>query len=153
MSKKGFRFQVSGLHCFSRQKFRRIFHQTMLSFLIVCIIYGCAAFPQPDSRNQPLIAGGDSVPGFSPIQFFQKYISPIDGDRCPMYPSCSAYSLEAFRKHGFLTGWIMTCDRLLRCGRDELKHAPRVIIGGEVYCHDPLAENEFPECQTESLAQ
>lgn len=142
MSRKGFRFQVSGVQYFARQEFRQIRCHTMLFFLILSMIYGCAALPQADSRDQPLITGGDSVPGFSPIQFFQKYISPIDGNRCPMYPSCSAYSREAIQKYGFVKGWIMTCDRLLRCGRDELKHAPRVIIRGEVYCHDPVSGND-----------
>lgn len=60
-----------------------------------------------------------------------------------MYPSCSAYSMEAIQKYGLIKGWVMTCDRLLRCGRDEVKLAPRVIIGGEAYCHDPVADNDF----------
>ncbi|MGE0083329.1 MAG: membrane protein insertion efficiency factor YidD [Desulfococcaceae bacterium] len=112
-------------------------------FLIVCTVYGCAAFPQTDSSDNPLITESESVRSFSPIKIFREYISPIDGNRCPMYPSCSAYSMEAIQKYGLIKGWVMTCDRLLRCGRDEVKLAPRVIIGGEAYCHDPVADNDF----------
>jgi len=40
------------------------------------------------------------------IGFFKEYISPVDGDRCPCYPTCAQYSLEVIRKHGFLRwGW------------------------------------------------
>ncbi len=66
-----------------------------------------------------------------PVNLFRKYISPADGDRCSMHPSCSSYCMNAVEKHGFLKGWVMTCDRLLRCGRDESKHSPPVIRGGE----------------------
>ncbi len=144
MSRKDFMFQFSGVQYFTLHKFRQIRHyQMMLSFLIICMIYGCAAFPQTDISNHILIAEGESARNFSPIQFFRKYISPIDGNRCPMYPSCSAYSMEAIQKYGLVKGWIMTCDRLMRCGRDELKLAPRVIIRGEVYCYDPVSENDL----------
>ncbi len=88
---------------------------------------------------------GISGEGFVPaaVDFFRKHISPIDGDRCPMYPCCSQYSLDAFHKHGFILGWIMTCDRLLRCGRDELSIAPAIIVDGEWRCYDPVEENDF----------
>ncbi|MBW1745868.1 MAG: membrane protein insertion efficiency factor YidD, partial [Deltaproteobacteria bacterium] len=34
------------------------------------------------------------------VRFYKNYISPIDGKQCPMYPSCSQYSIECFEKHG-----------------------------------------------------
>jgi uncharacterized protein len=34
------------------------------------------------------------------IDFFSHHPSTIDGARCPMYPTCSQYSREAFQKHG-----------------------------------------------------
>jgi len=78
-----------------------------------------------------------------PIRFFADTISRADGDRCPMYPSCSAYSQEAFRNYGFLKGWIMTSDRLLRCGRDELKHSAHIWIEGKSHVYDPVINNDF----------
>ena len=50
---------------------------------------------------------------------------------------------EAFDKHGFFTGWMMTIDRLYRCGRDELKHCSWVRVNGELMCFDPLENNDF----------
>ena len=78
-----------------------------------------------------------------PVLFFKKYISPIDGSRCPMFPSCSQYCLDAIEKHGILKGWVMSCDRLLRCGRDEVKLSPRIWVKGVKHCFDPVDNNDF----------
>jgi putative membrane protein insertion efficiency factor len=78
-----------------------------------------------------------------PIHFYGKFISGADGDRCPMHPSCSSYSFEAFKKHGPLKGWIMTCDRLMRCGRDELRLGPPIIAKEKTKTYDPVKNNDF----------
>ena len=78
-----------------------------------------------------------------PVFFFQKFISGADGDRCQMYPSCSNYAINAFKKHGNITGWIMTCDRLLRCGRDEIRYPEPVWINGEKHFLDQIEDNDF----------
>jgi uncharacterized protein len=91
-------------------------------------------------QNQDL---SDGSPFLFPIHFYRKYISGADGDRCPMHPSCSTYSLEAIKKHGPLKGWIMTCDRLIRCGRDETKLGPPVIAGEKTRTNDPVKNNDF----------
>ncbi len=78
-----------------------------------------------------------------PVYFFRKYISSADQDRCPMHPTCSTYSIEAIKKHGPVLGWIMTCDRLMRCGRDEVKLSPPIRIKGKKRCNDPLSDNDF----------
>ena len=67
------------------------------------------------------------------LRFYQEFISPIDGDRCPMTPTCSQYAAQAFKKHGPVMGWIMTCDRLTRCG---LHKEPALRL-------DPVADNDF----------
>ena len=78
-----------------------------------------------------------------PIQLFRKFISSVDGNRCPMEPTCSRYCLEAIKKHGSLAGWIMCSDRLMRCGRDEEKLAPPGWVNGEKGSYDPLSKNDF----------
>jgi len=78
-----------------------------------------------------------------PIKFYRNTISRADGCRCPMYPSCSQYCIEAFKKHGLFLGWIMCSDRLMRCGRDETKLSPRVLIHGEKLSFDPVNNNDF----------
>ena len=97
----------------------------------------------------PIIRSGargnnaDAGDGRRPIRFFQKYLSGADGHRCPMTPSCSSYALQAMRRHGALKGWIMACDRLMRCGRDELKHSPSTLTRHGIRCQDPVQNNDF----------
>lgn len=79
----------------------------------------------------------------TPIQFFQKTLSRADGNRCPMYPSCSHYALEAFSKHNVLSAWVLTSDRLLRCGHDEIRLSKKIRVGGRVKSYDPLSANTF----------
>ena len=79
----------------------------------------------------------------APIRFFQQYLSGADGHRCPMTPSCSRYALQAMQRHGALKGWIMACDWLMRCGRDELRLSPSVITRDGIRCQDPLNNNDF----------
>ena len=67
--------------------------------------------------------------GFKPgrwfVSLYRNHISAVDGDRCPSLPSCSSYSFNAMKKHGFLIGWIMTVDRLIHEGREEAEVTPR----------------------------
>jgi hypothetical protein len=37
----------------------------------------------------------------------------------------------------------MTFDRLLRCGRDELRLSPAIVVNDELLCYDPLENNDF----------
>lgn len=88
------------------------------------------------------------------IQFFQNHISSADGNRCPMTPSCSEYAARAIKKHGMVMGWVMACDRLVRCGRDEVGISPHIRINAQDYVYDPVSANDFwwfnrPEEKTE----
>lgn len=78
-----------------------------------------------------------------PLRFFQDVISPVDGPRCPSYPTCSTYARQSIAAHGALMGWIMTCDRLMRDGRDDNRLLPKVRIGGYDYVNDPVRGNDF----------
>ncbi|MCG8548842.1 MAG: membrane protein insertion efficiency factor YidD [Desulfobacterales bacterium] len=60
-----------------------------------------------------------------------------------MYPSCSRYCTQAIQKHGFGLGWIMACDRLLRCGRDEVRLSPHIKLNGRNLTFDPVSANDF----------
>ncbi len=74
--------------------------------------------------------------------FFRNYISRVDGDRCPSLPSCSSYSVQAFRKHGFFVGWVMTVDRLIH-EADERSVSPVVYYEGKFRIIDPVENNDF----------
>jgi len=73
----------------------------------------------------------------------QEHISVVDGNRCAMYPSCSRYASRAFEKHGPIIGWIMSCDRLVRCGRDEASISRMVRVNNEELIYDPVGANDF----------
>jgi len=49
------------------------------------------------------------------VKFYKYFISPLLGDRCRFYPSCSSYSLEALQLHGAIIGSYLTLKRLLKC--------------------------------------
>jgi putative membrane protein insertion efficiency factor len=76
------------------------------------------------------------VTGF--VRFYQNVISPIKGENCRMYPSCSHFAIEALKVHG-LRGILMSSDRLHRCGHD-LKFYQRMIVDDRVLYRDlPLS--------------
>jgi len=61
------------------------------------------------------------------IRFYQRWISPLKRPSCIFYPSCSSYSISAYKHYGFFKGSYLTLRRILRChpfntgGYDPLK--------------------------------
>ena len=49
------------------------------------------------------------------IRFYQVCISPLKPPACRFTPTCSAYALEALRKHGLFKGTYLAVRRILRC--------------------------------------
>jgi len=49
------------------------------------------------------------------IKLYKYFISPVLGDNCRFYPSCSSYSIEAFKMHGVTVGFYLMFRRLLKC--------------------------------------
>lgn len=49
------------------------------------------------------------------IKAYQVLLSPLLGQQCRFYPTCSQYGLEAINKHGAIIGSYYTIRRLLRC--------------------------------------
>ncbi len=77
------------------------------------------------------------------IRFFQKFISPVDGPRCQMYPTCSQYGREAVKKHGALLGFIMSADRLMRDNGGVPQHYPLIIKFNRFFYFDPVSANDL----------
>ena len=50
-----------------------------------------------------------------PIRIYQKLVSPLFGERCKYYPSCSEYAAQAITRFGILRGLVLAGWRLLRC--------------------------------------
>jgi putative membrane protein insertion efficiency factor len=49
------------------------------------------------------------------IRVYQMGISPVLGNHCRFYPSCSQYACEALERHGALRGGWLAIRRVLRC--------------------------------------
>ncbi len=60
------------------------------------------------SRVPPLILIGV-------FRAWQLLASPTYGQTCRFYPSCSAYGVEAVRRHGAVRGSWLTLRRICRC--------------------------------------
>jgi len=71
------------------------------------------------------------------ILFHQNVLSPVDGPRSHFRPSSSSYMLQAMQKHGFFTGFVMGCDRLLRENNDEWVYR-KIEENGKLFKHDPV---------------
>ena len=49
------------------------------------------------------------------IKIYKYLISPIIGPSCRYLPTCSEYSIEALRTHGFSKGLMFSFKRILSC--------------------------------------
>lgn len=49
------------------------------------------------------------------IHVYKKTLSPLLGQHCRFFPSCSDYTYEAIQKHGLLRGLYLGSRRLLKC--------------------------------------
>lgn len=49
------------------------------------------------------------------LRLYRALISPLYGDVCRYYPSCSAYTLRATQEYGVLRGTAMGAIRIARC--------------------------------------
>lgn len=49
------------------------------------------------------------------LRLYRAVISPLYGDVCRYYPSCSAYALGSIQQHGVIKGVFMGTLRIARC--------------------------------------
>ena len=49
------------------------------------------------------------------IRGYQLFVSPLLGNHCRFYPSCSQYAREAVEQYGSLRGGWLAIQRLSRC--------------------------------------
>ena len=64
------------------------------------------------------------------LRFYRAVISPLYGDVCRYYPSCSSYALQAIQHHGVIRGIWLGSKRIARChpwaagGVDDIPQRP-----------------------------
>ena len=53
--------------------------------------------------------------GIALLHAYRSVVSPLYGDVCKYYPSCSAYAVGAVQQHGLAKGSALAAARLARC--------------------------------------
>lgn len=76
------------------------------------------------------------------IRFHQEVISPVDGPRSHYRPSSSQYMKQAMDRYGFLKGFVMGCDRLIRENNEEWVYR-KIEYDGQIFKYDPPIENKY----------
>lgn len=71
------------------------------------------------------------------IKFHQEVISPADGPRSHFRPSSSTYAKEAIDRYGFVKGFLLGCDRLMRENNDPWIYR-KVTTEEGTYKYDPV---------------
>ena len=49
------------------------------------------------------------------IKIYKFFISPLLGQSCRYFPTCSEYSIEALKTFGFFKGLLLSIKRILSC--------------------------------------
>ncbi len=96
----------------------------MIFSTILALFFGEIGYVEP--WNEPTKTHPTEEVSLSPIGqfaekailFYKSSITQICGARSHFRPTSSGYMLEAIRSHGFIKGYIMGCDRLLRENSD-----------------------------------
>ena len=68
------------------------------------------------------------------VKSYKYFISPFFQFNCRFFPTCSDYSIESFKKFGFIKGSLLTFKRLIKChpmggqGYDPVEKMNRIEI-------------------------
>jgi len=125
-----------------QKKTKAVVKSGMLLLLCALAFYACAHTAQYQAESKT--SDGSFYEGV--ISFYRgplNHLQAVRSGECPMYPSCSEYSRQAVTRFGFAKGWVMSMDRLMRCGRDETRLAPKILVNGKVKYFDPIENNDL----------
>lgn len=120
----------------------------LIIFLFPFILFAEIGFIEPWGKDHELLPTKSLIPPVPPshgffthlaeqiILFHQHVLSPADGPRSHFRPTSSRYMLLAMKRHGFLKGYLMGCDRLLRENKEEWVYR-KILVDGIFYKWDP----------------
>ena len=95
-----------------------------------------ARAPQEYNRGGGLVQSFKHAPQnlcIALLKLYRLIVSPLYGDVCKYFPTCSAYALEAFTVHGAVRGLGLSVRRLLRCHPWAVGGFDRVPSGGRQF--------------------
>ena len=95
----------------------------------------------PAKTEEPKISFATRVAD-AVIRFHQTVISPVDGPRSHFKPSSSQYMHLAMHRYGFVKGFLMGCDRLLREHDEEWVYR-KVVVDGKTFQYDPANIDKY----------
>jgi hypothetical protein len=49
------------------------------------------------------------------LRQYKRFVSPLLGNNCRFYPTCSTYAYQAIEKYGLVKGVFLGIKRLLKC--------------------------------------
>ena len=107
----------------------------------------CAPLWTPEIRREARPAASDALPRLAArpsawvVAVYRGQIRPALGNRCSLTPSCSAYFLEAGRRHGLLA-FPLLADRLVREPSVVHAQAEPIRIGAQWRYADPLDDHD-----------
>ena len=115
------RYPIELLILFNKEELAIKNNRSNWSFILIVMIISLlarsfSAFSQTPpwgawSKNVKSSKKGSSFARFL-FRQYQLQFSDEDGAKCPFYPTCSAYALQALEKHGVVYGSLLTLDRL-----------------------------------------
>lgn len=115
--------------------------------IVLLITLSCqlAIASEPWGKDAKMVCKPHSKPkrdhtffGENLIWFHKKVISPADGPRSHHKPNSSKYTMDAMRKYGFVHGYLMGCDRLMRENEDPWIYKTTKDEKGETFKWDPV---------------
>ncbi|XP_047340760.1 UPF0161 protein At3g09310 [Impatiens glandulifera] len=71
--------------------------------------------PSPTSEQENEVDNLGVKAALSILRFYKREISPLMLNSCRYVPTCSEYSMIAYKKYGFVKGSILTTWRICRC--------------------------------------
>ena len=103
--------------------------------IIFFFITGCASNFKNDFEHTGYIS---EITGI--YQNSLESLNFVRKGRCTMYPSCSSFGKKAFETHDFFKAYYLTCERLIRCGRDSTEKLKIINTDSGLRYFDPLPE-------------
>ena len=123
-----------------------LFRITILAIFIPLLIIVKEPFQEPWGKDSDLATPKTHSPVSKPgigvkiadaiIRFHQNVITQVDGPRSHFRPTSSRYMQLAMQRYGFLKGYLMGCDRLLRENDEEWVYR-KIEIDGRIFKYDP----------------